>query len=604
MHKSLTFIKEFFIPKKDKLIEAYASFSKKELSIFIVAIAVSIFSVLLLLGKINSNFMVSVPINGGSLTEGIIGMPTLVNPVLALSQADKDMTSIIYSGLMRKSTDGSYIPDLAQSYTVSPNGLTYTFIIKDDAKFHDGKKVTADDILFTINKIKDPLIKNPHRNGWDGITVNKVNDNTVSFTLKQPYISFMDSMTVGILPMHIWKNVSIPEFGLSPLNINAVGSGPYQIESVIKNNDGFPKKYILKRFKNFTLGVPHIGYLNIVSFTSEDNLVKAMKSHSIDQAGGISPENAKSVEDAGYSIHTSTLSRTFGLFFNINNSKILASKGVIDALDKAINREAIIKEALYGYGSVIHDPIPDSILQRETENSLYKNSHTSDAIAILEKDGWRLAEDGIMTKGGVVTETKKTKVRGKTVEKQVEVDKGPVVKFSFSLSTGNTPELKHTAEIIKKQLGLIGVQVDIKIYETGQLNQLIRSRDYESLFFGQVINHESDLYSFWHSSQRKDPGLNIAMYNNKNIDTILGSIYTTTDAKSRKSKYENFIKEFNKNLPALLIYSPKYIYATSEGLNNIYLNSFNTSSDRFNSVYKWYANQEKVWKIFSKSNNE
>ncbi len=599
MHKFLTFIKEFFIPKRTKLKEAIASFSKKEFFIFIFFILISLISTIIIIIKINSKFMVTIPINGGTLTEGIIGMPTLVNPVLTLSQADKDITSIIYSGLMRKSPTGEFVPDLAKSYTISKDGLVYTFIIKDNAKFHDGEKVTADDIIFTINKIKDPLIKSPHKNGWNGIEITKTNESTVVFTLKQPYISFMDSMTTGILPLHIWKNISITEFALSPLNINAVGSGPYQIESVIRNNDGFPKQYKLKRFKKFTLGVPHIKFLNIISFANENDLTKALLSHSIDQAGGISPENTNKIKSAGYTIHTTTLSRTFGLFFNVNNNKILAGDNIINVLDKAINRKEIINEVLDGYGTLIHNPIPESILPNNV-NKEYTNPNILEAKTILEDNGWYLGDDGIMTKGGVIIESKTKIVHGKTISEEIKVDKGPIVKFIFSLSTGNTPELKHTAEIIKKELGMIGIQVNIRIYETGQLNQIIRSRDYESLFFGQIINHESDLYSFWHSSQRADPGLNIAMYNNKNIDTILESINKTTNKIDRDVKYKEFIKEFNKNLPALLIYSPIYIYATSQGLNNMYLDSFNTSSDRFNSIYKWYANQEKVWKIFKR----
>ena len=131
--------------------------------IFIVSLVIATISLLIILIKVNNYFMVTVPANGGSITEGIIGIPTLINPVLAVSDADKDLTSIIYSGLMRKTKDGTLIPDIAEEYPVSPNGLEYTFKIRNDAKFHDGVKITADDIIFTIEKIKDPLIKSPKK---------------------------------------------------------------------------------------------------------------------------------------------------------------------------------------------------------------------------------------------------------------------------------------------------------------------------------------------------------------------------------------------------------------------------------------------------------
>ncbi len=205
MHTFLTFIKEFRIPKKQELYGAVASFNQKKLFIFITIMIVAFIAMIMILEDINNKFMVTVPADGGTITEGIIGMPTLVNPVMALSDADKDLTSLVYSGLMRKTPDGNFIPDVAESYTISPDGMTYTFNIKKNVKFHDSTPLTADDVIFTIEKIKDPLIKSPRAIGWDGVTIEKKDENTVVFILKQPYISFIDNTTIGILPMHIWK---------------------------------------------------------------------------------------------------------------------------------------------------------------------------------------------------------------------------------------------------------------------------------------------------------------------------------------------------------------------------------------------------------------
>ena len=153
MRNFLTFIKEFHFPKRKELIAAIASFSKKEFKIFILSIAVASMAMVILVGRVNSAFMTEVPASGGTITEGIIGTPTLVNPVLALSDADKDLTSIVYSGLMRKTPEGTFIPDLAESYIVSEDGMIYTFILKKNAKFQNGIAVTADDIIFTIDKL-------------------------------------------------------------------------------------------------------------------------------------------------------------------------------------------------------------------------------------------------------------------------------------------------------------------------------------------------------------------------------------------------------------------------------------------------------------------
>ncbi len=599
MQNFLTFIKEFRIPKKQELRNAKASFSKRKLRMFMASLIVAFVAMIILVARVNSSFMVAVPADGGTLNEGIIGMPTLVNPVLAISDADKDLTALVYSGLMQKMPDGSFIPDLAQSFTVSPDGTIYTFTMRTNATFQDGTPVTANDVIFTIEKIKDSLIKSPRKIGWDGVTAAKKDENTVIFTLNQPYISFLDNTTIGILPMHIWKNVSAQEFGLSILNTaKAIGSGPYQIDSVSKNSEGVPEKYSLERFTKFTLGEPHIKYINIISFANEKDLVRALVTHSIDQASGISPENAKSITDAGLVIHTATLPRIFGVFFNTANNKVLADSAVMSAFDKALDREEIVESVLGGYASVVHNPIPETIMDNDSSDP-YKNASLDDARAILDKAGWTLGADGIRTKGGVKTVVETKKVGKKTVTKNVQVNTGPMVKLAFSLTTGDTPELKDSANKIREQLEKLGAQIYIKIYETGPLNQLIRSRDYEALFFGQIINHESDLFSFWHSSQKQDPGLNIALYSNKTVDAILENAQKTLDRNSRITKYKDLVREFNKDIPALLIYSPKYLYATLPTLGNIPLDTLSAPSDRFASIYSWYADTDHIWKVFT-----
>lgn len=599
MRKFILFIKEFHIYKKKELLGAVASFSKKQFIIFVGILFIAIMSVIIIIGKINSMFLVDVPVKGGTIIEGIIGVPTLINPVIALSDADKDLSALVYSGLMRKTPEGSFIPDLAESYTVSPDGMSYTFIIRKDAKFHNNTEVTADDVIFTIEKIKDPIIKSPRKMGWDGVTVSKKDNYTVVFTLAQPYISFIDNTTIGILPSNLWKSVSPTEFNLSTLNVKAIGSGPYKIKSVSKNSDGVSEKFKLIQFDDFTLGKPLVKYFNIISYANEKDLVKALLNNSIDQAGGISSENAESIKKGNFTIHTATLPRIFGIFFNSNKNKIFEDQTVIKAFDKALYKQEIIDNVLNGYGSVVNSPIPEKIIKNDL-NQNYNNQVIDETNLMLDRAGWIKGEDGIRTKGGTTTKTITKKVGKKTVTQTIKTTV-PATRLSFSLTTGDTQELKATTLLIKEQLAKIGAEVDIKkIYETGQLNQLIRAREYEALFFGQVINHESDLYSFWHSSQRTDPGLNIAMYSNKKVDSILESVQKTPKIEDRILKYKDLVDEFNNNIPALLIYSPKYLYVTSPKLNNINFENITIPSDRFASIYTWSANTDQVWKIFTK----
>ncbi|HLP86493.1 MAG TPA: ABC transporter substrate-binding protein [Candidatus Paceibacterota bacterium] len=598
MHKLILFIKEFRIYKKEELLGAIASFSKKQYIVFLAFLAIALISTVIMLGKINAMFLVDVPVSGGTITEGIIGVPTLVNPVIALSDADKDLTSLVYSGLMRKTADGEFIPDLAESYTVTPDGITYTFIMKKGQKFHNGDDITADDVIFTIEKIKDPTIKSPRRMGWEGVKVTKTDDYTVVFTLESSYISFLDNTTIGILPSKLWKNFNVNEFNLSPLNTKPVGSGPYKIKSVLKNKEGIPEEYKLERFNRFALGKPMIKYFNIISYSNERDLIDALFSHSISQAGGISPEYVKEAEKEKYAVNTATLPRIFGIFFNSSKNKIFGDAEVVKAIDKAIDRQYIIDQVLEGYGAPIHNPIPEKIIPSGS-TELYTNKNIEEANLILDKAGWTLGSDGIRMKGGTTTKATTKKVNGKLVKEPAKTTEA--TRLSFSLTTGDAPELKETTLLIKEQLKKIGIEVDIqKVYETGQLNQVIRARDYDALLFGQLINYESDLYSYWHSSQRVDPGRNIAMYNNKKVDILLESIQKILNSEERNEKYEDIIKEFDANIPAILIYSPKYLYLTSPRLNNMSLLNMTVPADRFLSVYNWSTDTDKVWKFFTK----
>ncbi len=368
----------------------FYALTPKERTVLYVSTAIICISILTMLAKINTKFLVAVPEDGGSITEGIIGTPTLVNPVLAVTEADKDLTALVYSGLMRKMPDGTFIGDLADSYTVSPDGTVYTFILKDNITFQDGTNVTASDVVFTITKIQDPLIKSPRKVQWEGVRAEEMDPKTVVFTLKQPYVSFLDNTTQGILPMHVWNNISPALFGLSSLNIKSVGSGPYAIDSVDKTKEQIPQQYNLVRFKKFALGAPHIKKISVLSYANEKELIAGLKNGDIDQAGGISPSYAMDIKSRTATIETSVLPRMFGIFFNQTTNKIFADSSVRQAVTMSIDREAIINEVLKGYGTAITTPIPNTIQNEASVIATEKSdsANLEQAGELLEKNGW------------------------------------------------------------------------------------------------------------------------------------------------------------------------------------------------------------------------
>ncbi len=528
--------------------------------------------------------MVSVPLRGGSISEGIIGTPRFINPILANTPADQDLVALIYSGLMRKNTDGTLTPDLATSYTVSKDGLTYVFTLKNNIYFQDGKPVTADDVIFTVNEAKDPTIQSPEEINWSGVTATKIDNKTIQFTLKQPYASFLDNTTLGIMPAHVWSNSPIE---LNNANISPIGSGPYMVKSFNKESSGVIDSYELTSFNKFALGEPYIKTMNLYFYSSEDDLISALEDGTVDQISSITPLNADILKERNYEIESSVLPRVFGLFFNQNQNILFTDKVVTNAINQAIDKNNIVQQVLFGYGSVIDGPIPASLMETEEispANDLSRGQIIQNIQNSLAKDGWVKGPDGFLQK----TTTSKTK-------------KTAVTPLEFSISTGNAPELAKTAELIQEDLATVGIKVDIKTFDVGNLNQsVIRPRNYDALLFGEIVNHESDLFAFWHSSQRKDPGLNVAMYTNAKVDQILEEAPTTIDEQTRDKEYTQFETQIEQDMPAVFLYSPNFIYVVSPNVKGLSIDHISSPSDRFANVYSWYTETQKVWKIFSK----
>jgi peptide/nickel transport system substrate-binding protein len=571
------------LPTKDQINLVFHTFSKKEWIVFSVLALTLFFSALSIVQIINKSLMVEIPLRGGVISEGIIGTPRFINPILATSSADLDMTSLIYSGLMRKNSDATISPDLAEKVDISKDGLVYTFTLKDNIYFHNEDPITVDDIIFTINKAKDSIIKSPRKVDWEGVSVEKLDEKTIEFTLRQPNPSFLENTTLGILPQSIWSDAPVE---LNDANTNPVGSGPYMIKSFVKETSGVINSYELVAFEKFVLGEPYIEKLNLFFYPNEEDLMKALDKKEVEQISSITPLNADILKERNYQIDSSVLPRVFGLFFNQNQNQLFTNKVITKAIDQAIDKDKIVREVLFGYGIAIDDPMPPNMIAYQKlagGSSLSREEILKNVISSLEKDGWTKNEEGFLQK----TTTDKNKKKSTTL-------------LEFSISTGNAPELAKAAELIQKDLSAIGMKVDIKTFEVGNLNQsVIRPRKYDALLFGQIINRESDLFAFWHSSQRKDPGLNVALYTNAKVDKILEDAFTTVNEQERIKKYAQFEDEVKKDMPAVFLYSPDFIYVVSKELKGILIDHIIMPRDRFSNVYRWYIKTEDVWKIFA-----
>ncbi len=571
--------KEWNIGVLEKIMNVVRSFSLTEKTLFVIFSIIFIGSGLSMLYKVNRSFLVEVPDYGGSLTEGVVGAPRFINPLLATSDTDRDLTTLIYSGLMKIDDQGKLIPDIAESYTVSDDELNYVFTIKDNVYFHDGEKLTVDDVIYTIEKAQDPELKSPREANWVGVKVERIDDKTIAFNLKQAYAPFLQNTTLGILPRHIWKDASLEEFPFSQYNIKPVGTGPYKIESIAYNDSGLPKEYHLQSFNKYALGKPFITNINIKSYSNENEVISAYKNGDIESLHSISPKQLPNLKIEKDEILLSPLPRIFGLFFNQNVAGVFVYKEVRQALDMAADKDAIIEEVLDGYGKSINSPVPTKDI--ETKVAVEDIAlRVEKAKELLTKNGWKQNAGGIFEK----KETKGT------------------TRLSFSISTGNAPELKEAAYLLQKQWQLIGADVEVKIFEIGDLNQnIIKPRKYDALLFGVIVGRDMDIYPFWHSSGRVSPGLNIAMYANVKADRLLENIRKTSDEAEKQTYIDSFNAEIKNDMPAVFTYSPYFIYIVPKKVQNVNLGLLTNPGERFVDVNKWYIETNDVWEIFKKN---
>ena len=517
------------------------------------------------------HFTKEAPDYGGKFTEGMVNEPRHINPLLSqANDTDRDMVSLIYSGLLEYNGEGKIIPDLARSYEISSDGLNYTVYLKDSAYWHDRKKVTADDVLFTIQAAQNSDYGSPQRINWQGVQVEKVNDFAVMFKLQTKYAQFLNNLTVRILPKHIWQNIKPINFALSELNLKPIGSGPYKFDRLKKDSDGRIRSYRLSANKEFYSGRPFINEMEIKFYVSEDEMIDAYNRNEIEGLSFISPDNLKRVKfKQRLNLRELRLPRYFAVFFNQNKSAVLSDKNVRLALSHTANKDALLEKVLGSRGIAVHSPMIGGVL--DIPNNVKKYEYNLElAKTILDTAGWKADESGILAKKDQ--------------------------KLQIKITTSTWSELAEVAKIIKEQWEALGVRIDIEVLPTPELQQAIKERNYEALLFGAVLNIDPDPFSLWHSSQKKDPGLNLALYDNKAADTILEDARQTLNPLERAKKYDDFQKLVIEDIPAVFLYNPLYIHGQAKKIKGSNGRIISLPSDRFINIEGWYIETQRIWK--------
>ena len=512
-----------------------------------------------------------IPQFGGIYHEAAVGQPRYVNPVLAgTSDLDLDLASIIYSSLFKLDNNFNVQNDLAAEYSISDDGKVYTVNLRHDVAWHDGEPFTADDVVFTIRSIQTPDYGSPLLSSFQGVQVEKTDDYTVTFTLKQPYAPFLANLTVGIVPHHVWENIPPKNAALAEQMLKPIGTGPFKFSEIAtRRKTGEITTFRVIRHEGYYGKRPYLDQILFSFYGTHEESVEALSAGKVDRVGFLPLSLAEQIKKrASLTTEHLLLPQYFGLFFNQSNNEALSDTGVRSALNLATDRERIIREALGGEGKPLSVPITPGFFHFDSLPT--SNYDPEKAKQNLDDAGWKVGDDGIRQKNNR--------------------------KLTIKLATTDWPEYVKTAEVIAKTWKDVGVDVQIESIGAGTIQQTVVSpRQYEALLYGEILPAQPDPYPFWHSTQTRTPGLNLSLFKDARVDKLLEEARKTSDIPERQEKYTEFIARILDLNPAIILYQPYYLSAHSKSVGGSQMENINLPAGRFNDIQGWYVKTKRVW---------
>lgn len=508
-----------------------------------------------------------VPGHGGILKQGVIGQPKTINPVLATTYPDLLLTRTVFSGLYTYDEQGEITPDLAAGFpTISNDGKTYTIVLKPNLTWHDGKTVTAQDIAFTIGKIQDQTINSPLRGLWLSTTTKVINDQTISFTTKEESGPFIHNLTVGLLPEHIWHGVAPENFATSGLNMTPLGNGPYAIRQVENTPAKKVSKITLDSFANY----PRPPFLDGITITFYENQDEANRAFSGQEINAVGVPLTETFPDTPSNLQTKVriqVPQYQALFLNTNKGALTDPK-VREALLSALNPTDITHAAWSDRVLVVGGiPLGENDLTTTPPQSV----DIAKADTLLTAAGWKKTISGIRTKGRT--------------------------ELTVVLVAPNTPPFTTASTLVQTAWAQLGVKVIVTTTDTTQLiNDYVRPRKFDALLFSEKTNADPDPFAFWHSSQIKNPGLNVSGLAVPQIDKLITDARTTTDTSTRDVLYEQLAQLIATQHAALYLNQSLYSYITDPGLKGVQVTRTPDPSWLLSLSPSWYTKTTRVWK--------
>ncbi len=504
------------------------------------------------------------PVAGGTYTEGLVGQPIAINPLLTASNdPDRDLIEVFYSPLSR----------LIETIKEGEDHKTWSVFLKPDLRWSDGEPLTSDDLVFTIETINDPESHSPIAPLWQGVSVERLSERETRFSLRTPYAFFETSLqNLYVVPRHIFGTIPPANLRLSNYNLEPVGSGPYRLRSFIKRKDGFITDYLTEANPNYPDGEVLIKNLAFKFFDSSENALSAFNRREIDGLGGLDYRALQKIK-ISHTVAVVPMPRYYAIFLNQNAHLALKDLAVRTALARGADRGGVLSNVLRDNGLLMYGPLHPGIEGYVSTFGSIDRYDPEGAANILDKAGWKLKPDG---------------VRAKTIG-------GGEVELSFNLVVPDISFLNDTAAVLRDAYQRIGIRLKIESLSPAEINaRSLKERDYQMILFGNILKNTPDIFSFWHSSERFFPGLNLSLYENRGVDTMLESVRKDFDRASRLNTLTRLQTTIHNDYPAIFLFSPSYLYVHQKDLGGFTTQFIATPAERFREVAGWFLKTARV----------
>ena len=548
------------------------NFGYRYIIAFIILIVISI---LVFLGyRYYLNHTTIVAASGGTLIEGMAGQPKLINPILSqTNDVDRDIVKLVFSSLLTFDHNHNLVGQLAEKWDISEDQKSYTVFLRHDVQWHDGQNFTADDVVYTFQLIQNPQYPGTLADNWRDVTVEKIDDYTVKFTLPDVFSPFLVNLTTGILPYHILKDVAPGKIDQIDFNLRPIGTGPYKIDTI--KYDRAQNKYNsieLAAFDNYFDQKPNISYITVKFYSTYQELYQAYNAREINSISRILTADWPMISNtvSNLQFYDIALPQYTAIFINQDGKALLRDPYVKEAMTYSLNREEILQNILSGKGKVVDTPILDGFLGHNPD-ILHIYQDEDKARSLLEAGKWSDVDgDGIREKDGV--------------------------RLTVRLVTSDNPDFVLAANLIQKYWKEVGFDVQFASYNIGDLeNNFIETRNYDCLLFGENLGQDPDPYPYWHSTQIENPGLNLSQYTNIEVDKYLEEGRHSNDTDIRIHSYLPFQEVIFDDKPAIFLTQPYYIYAVNQSVQGVDVEHASNPADRFQFISEWYINTKRVW---------